>query len=205
MDINDLKQLERFSSFFSIVTFWFGTRQKMATWPISIAISLMNLPLYYFDRLYGSFFQNIISVIVSLYGWYSWRYGGKGRTELKIITRTSLKEAVLLFLGICLYSAVMTPTLTYLISLSSKPNATITLFDVLRSALTMAGMWLTSHKKIETYPTWFFVNAIAVFIFFQKERYYFMAKYLFMLCLSVYSFYVWYGQYTSQTKGGAVQ
>jgi nicotinamide mononucleotide transporter len=195
MDIYYLEKLELFSAFFSIVTFYLGTKQRQATWPVSMTISLMNLPLYYFKRIYGSFLQNIIYMIISLYGWYCWRYGGENRTELKVITTTPLKEAFLLLIGVLLYVVIMNPILVRL-------GSTVTLLDATRSALTMAGMWVTSHKKLETYPIWFIVNAISIYMFFQKEMYWFMAKYVFMVCLSVYSYHVWYKQYQTQKEEG---
>ena len=193
MDTFYIKNLECFSAIFSMVTFYFGARQKMVTWPISIAISMTNLPIYYFAGLYASFLQNIIYVFVSLYGWYSWRFGGKDRSELKMISTTSLREALCMGVGVILYVVVMNPILI-------KLGSTITLWDSIRSALTMAGMWVTSHKKIETYLVWFVVNAISIVIFYQKSMYWFMLKYTVFLCLSVYSYFVWLAQYRKQKE-----
>lgn len=194
MDIYYLEKLEQFSAFFSVVTFYFGTKQRIAAWPISMMISLMNLPLYYFQALYASFLQNIIYMSVSLYGWYCWRYGGKNWTELKVITTTSAEEGSLLVIGVLLYVAIMNPILIRL-------GSTVTLLDALRSALTMGGMWLTSHKKLETYVIWFISNAVSVYLFYEKAMYPFMAKYILLTCFSVYSYHVWYQQYESQKKG----
>lgn len=193
MNLYSLEKLEIFTAFFSILTFYFGAKQRMATWPISIVISTANLPLYYYRGLYASFLQNIIYIITSLYGWYAWRYGGKNRTVLRSITPTSLNQAILLSIGVSLYVIVMNPILVRL-------GATLTFLDALRSALTMAGSWLTSHKKLETYVVWFAVNAISIVIFHQKQMYWFKVKYTCLLFFSIYSYYLWYKQYRAQRE-----
>lgn len=192
-DIDYLKKLELFSACFSVVTMYFGMKQRIISWPISITISLLNLPIYYSKRAYASFLHGIIYISISLYGWYCWRYGGKNRTALKVITRTSLKEAFLLLLGVLLYMVTIYPLLMRL--QSNEP-----FLDASRNALTLVGMWATSHKKLETYIIWFTANAVSICFFQKTKTLFFMAKYTFYLIFSVYSYYVWYQQYQAQKQ-----
>lgn len=189
--------LEIFSTLFSILPLYLGANQYILHWPLSILVSLANLLIYFYKGLYASLFQNILCIMISLYGWYAWHYGGQNRTELTIITRTPLSTAGWLLIAGLLYIVAINAILTHL------DGATFRFVDSLRSALTMVGMWLTSHKKLETYLVWFVVNVISIAIFYQKESYFLSMKYLFFLVFSIYSYRLWYHQYSAQLKGAS--
>ena len=69
-----------------------------------------------------------------------------------------------------------------------------------RNALTLVGLWATSHKKLETYLIWFLANTISIYVHQRTKSYWFMGKYIFYLGLSVYSFYTWYEAYRDNGK-----
>jgi nicotinamide mononucleotide transporter len=183
-----INRLEIIASFFSIIAYWFGTKQRLVFWPISIVTSLIGFPIYYYRLLYASFFQNIIYIIMSLYGWYHWRYGGKGRTELTLISTIAPRDGICLGIGVLVYVVTFNPILIYL-------GSSMTLLDATRNALAMVGMWAASHKKVETYPIWFVADSVSMYLFYKQGSYPFIFKYFVCVCLSVYSFYVWYNQY----------
>lgn len=183
-------QLEKVSTIFSIVSFWFGTKQRLVAWPISILISLINMPYYFYKGIYVSVFHNLIYIVISLYGWYTWAYGGKKGKALKEITRISWKECIAFGVSMVLYIALLYPILQYI-------GARLTFLDIVRNSLTLLGLWATSQKKLETYLIWFTVNVLSVFLFYKTKSYWFMGKYIFYLGLSAYSFYEWYRQYAS--------
>jgi len=193
MDNFYINCLEIILSFFSIVASWFRIKQRFVSWPTSIAASLGSFHIYYYRRLYASFFQNIIDIIMSLYGWYHWRYGGKGRTELTLITTIAPKEGIVLGVGVLVYVVTFNPILIYL-------GSSMTLLDLIRNALSTVGMWAILNKKLESYPICFVTYAIAFYVFYKKNSYPFMGKYVLKTCISVYSFYVWYNQYKTQRK-----
>jgi len=136
--------------------------------------------------------QNVVCILYSFYGWYQWKYGGKNRTQLQVTSRTSLLDGALLLCSSLLYLTLFFPVLTHL--KSTKPLA-----DLLRSALTFTGMWLTAHKKVEAYLIWGVSNIVAIYLYWNSGLNWFCVKYAFYLLLSVKGFQLWYRKYTAST------
>ncbi|MEM7362308.1 MAG: nicotinamide riboside transporter PnuC [Bacteroidota bacterium] len=183
--------LEKVSTVCSILSFWFGTQQKTIAWPISIAITLMNLPYYFYKELYVTVFHHFIHILISLYGWYAWAHEPEGGKKLQRISRTSSQEWLFITLSVALYMVFFYPVLEYV-------GARLPLVDMVRNVLTLVGLWATSRKKLETYLIWLVVNVISVYVHQRTKSYWFMCKYIFYLGLSIYSFYTWYRAYRKE-------
>ena len=184
MEETNLTSIEIVAALVSIVTFWVGAKQYILTWPTNILLSLLTLPLHYAEKLYDRCLMNVIFIVVAFYGWYRWLYGGEGRTKLKKITKTSPREYRLIALFSLLYTSFLYYILTYL-------RADFSLLGAIANTLVIVGIWMMAHKKMESYLAWSALNLLSIYIFYQKERYFFTVKYIFLLCFSIKGFYMW--------------
>lgn len=181
---------ELLSTIASLCTIWLGIKHHIASWPISIIIALVNLSIYAQGALYYRLVTGGISIVFSLYGWYQWRYGGPNRNVLEKITTTSSKQ----FLVIILFGISAFPILSQILiyTQSDFPYQ-----GALCISLVMIGLWMTAHKKLETYAIWSLLNILSIYIHYQKAYYWFSVKYLIYLLGSVYGYSKWRFTYLS--------
>ena len=83
--------LEWIAAIAGAVSVYLSARENIWSWPTGI----VNVGLYIivFERtgLYSDMGLQIVFLILSIYGWYQWLYGGKNRTELTV-SRASLRD-----------------------------------------------------------------------------------------------------------------
>ena len=71
-------------------------RQHILCWPIGIANAALYTIMFYQNRLYSDMILNICYILLFIYGWYEWLYGGKSKTKL-ITGKTSKKQYLISF------------------------------------------------------------------------------------------------------------
>ena len=69
--------IELLGVLFALVYLWFSIRQKIWLWPFGILTSAFYIYVFYHSRLYADMGLQVYYLVVSIYGWYNWLYGGK--------------------------------------------------------------------------------------------------------------------------------
>ena len=123
----------------------------------------ITLYLMFESKLYAEFALNIYYLIMSIYGWYFWKYG-KQQHETPISYSTKKDYQISLSI------VVISFTLFYF-CLTKFTDSDVPILDAIVSAFAWAGMWLMAKRKIEN---WLFLNvsnAIAIPLMIHKELY----------------------------------
>lgn len=188
-----LQYIEFFSTIASLCTLSLGIKQRITSWPISITITLVNLIIYAQGTLYYRLVSGGISMLFSLYGWYHWRYGGPNRNVLKKITTTSSAQFLVITIFGIGYFSILSQILIY--AQSDFPYQ-----GALCTSLVIMGLWMTAHKKLETYVIWSLLNILSIYIHYYKTYYWFSAKYVVYLIGSVYGYSQWRSTYLSYNQ-----
>ena len=90
-----LSPLEVVAAVVGAVSVWLSARQNIWSWPTAIVNVLLSAVVYYRTKLYSDAGLQFVYFALSVYGWYEWRYGGAGRTELPV-SRTPRRQLPLL-------------------------------------------------------------------------------------------------------------
>ena len=56
-----------------------AVREHMWNWPVGIANNLFFFVLFWRSKLYADASLQIFYVLIAVYGWWLWLYGGEGR------------------------------------------------------------------------------------------------------------------------------
>ncbi len=179
-----LQYLEWGTTTASMLTFWLGTQQRMATWPVNIAITSINMSIYYADALYHRLFIGGFSIMMALYGWRQWRLDRGRHGHAKVVHRLTPREQVVLGAALVLGTWGLQAFFQHLGSYRPVLGALCTM-------LVFVGQWATTHKKLESYLVWSCLNILSAYIQYMKGRYGFMCKYCFFLVGSIYSYWYW--------------
>jgi len=146
---------------FGIVSVWLSTREHMASWPTAI----VNVGLYFvvFQRakLYADMGLQVIYLLLSVYGWYEWKFGGADRTTLPV-SRTTRRQGVALTL-IALAGAAGLGTV-----LARTTDAALPYLDSATAATSLVAQWMMTRKLLENWLVWVAVDIVYVGMFVGK-------------------------------------
>lgn len=148
---------------FTVCSIWLNTKQNPWGWIVGIVGIACYIYISLSVRLWGSFLLNIYFLIVSIYGWYLWKFGKKEEKLLAISRCTSNEIKILLLIVLAL-------TFSLIGLLYSYQRATpIQYWDAEATAFSLVGQWLLARKKIENWIIWLFVNVQYVLIYFYQH------------------------------------
>jgi nicotinamide mononucleotide transporter len=141
-----------------IVTVWLSTRQRIAAWPVALANSALYFIVFQRDGLYANMGLQVVYFGLSCYGWYEWKFGGAGRTELPVTRTPARLVPLLLGLGI-----LGTVALGFLLADPSKP--VVTWIDAGTTSTSLVAQWMLTRKLLENWLIWVALDVIYVGLF----------------------------------------
>lgn len=189
-----LSWLELAGTVFYLWSVWLIARQKILTWPIGIASSLLFLVLFYQVRLYSDALEQIYYLAASAYGWVLWtRRGARpgqpfvprlspARTLVAVVVTTLALSAAL--------GTVMSRVHELLPALFTQPAAFPHL-DALTTVMSFAAMVLMAQKRLESWVYWIVVDVIAIGLYTAQGVRFVALLYVALLVLAVRGLIGW--------------
>jgi len=172
---------------------WLAAREKLWNFPIAIVSCVLYIVVYHRSQLYSDRNLQVLFIVLSLYGWYEWLYGGRGHTELQV-SRTTPRE----WLGCALLVAGYTAGYGYY--LRHYTDASLPWLDSLTTAISIAAQFLLMRKRLENWLLWVLVDLMYVPILWYKQLYPTSFLYALYLALAAYGYWQWRQQLQPQRQ-----
>jgi nicotinamide mononucleotide transporter len=154
--------LELISFVLAAITVVLNIRRLHWAWLFSIVSSVTYGLVFLQARLYGDMALQVVFIIVSVWGWYQWLYGGEQHEPLPV-TRSSTRGLVM-------------ATLTWAIGfaaiawfLKTCTNTDVPVADGFLTAGSLVGQLLLSRKKVENWIVWIIVDILYVGLYVYKD------------------------------------
>jgi len=167
-------------------------KESIWTWPLGIIYTLISVVVFYQSRLYGDLLLHIFYLVLNGYGWYYWSKGGAHAEGNIQVTHSTLRSMVVTIgitvLGVIVFAEMLIAIPT--VFEGADPPA-LPYWDSTTSVLSVAGMWLTTRKKIDNWYYWFVVDILASGIYFYKGLYFYSALYLVYIGMAVVGYLAW--------------
>lgn len=176
--------LEIVAALFGVVSVWLSTREHIASWPTAIVNVALYFVVFQRAKLYGDMGLQVFYLVLSIYGWYEWKFGGANRTALSV-TRTSRRQALTL-VALALGFAVALGSY-----LHRHTDAALPWVDSAAVATSLAAQWMMTRKLLENWLVWIAVDVVYVAMFIMKELYVTSALYAIFLVLATLGFFEW--------------
>ncbi|MFC0552184.1 nicotinamide riboside transporter PnuC [Planotetraspora thailandica] len=167
-----------------ILTVWLTVRQHIANWPVGIANVVLLGLVFLSAGLYADASLQIVYVLLGLYGWWQWLYGGAGGARLTV-SRTGLAEWCWLVVA----GAAATAALT--VVLARWTDSVVPFWDALTTALSLMATYGQCRKLLESWWLWITVDVIYIPLYAYKGLYLTSALYLIFLGLCVAGLLAW--------------
>ena len=176
--------LENFGIITSLICIWLNTQQNIWGWFWAIISSAIYGIIFYQSRLFSDMGLQGIFILLSVYGWYAWRFKSEEKIALsvsKITPKLSL---------ICLtFFVIFTLISGYLFSQYSR--ASLPYLDSSLTAISLIATWMTARKYLENWILWIFANIIYVGMYFYKGLHGTAVLYILLIVLAVKGYRNW--------------
>jgi nicotinamide mononucleotide transporter len=168
-----------------------NARERIIARPISIAGAILSSFIYYPAGLYAKCLLNSIVLVLNLYGWYRWLYGGTDKTPLQI-SKTNPPALIRMLLA-CVVGAATLGSLLYQYSHADLPY-----WDSLHTTTYLIAQWLLVNKKLESWILWMMADVLYIVVLYHKGLYLFSVLHVFYTFLAIYGYRIWRRSYHKQ-------
>lgn len=180
--------LEIFGVTLAVFIIMLDTQQSAIARPLSMLGTSISLYFYYTESLYAKCLSGCIFMVLHIYGWYNWQYGGTNKTTLPVSTM-SFNQLI----GITISGLLGAWVLGQLFS--NYSSAVLPYWDSLHTAVVLIAYWLLVKKKLETWGFWTLANVIFVILLYSRGIYLFSALNAFYIILNIHGYRSWKRSY----------
>ena len=154
--------LELISFVLSVLTVLLNIRQNHWAWLLAIISSASYGVVFFNARLYGDMGLQVVFIVVSVWGWYSWLHGGAQRQALDVtrLDRAGWTASLIGWAAGFVLLAFFLKTWTD----TDVPRA-----DGFLTAGSLLGQLLLSRKKVENWHVWIAVDILYVGLYLYKH------------------------------------
>ncbi|GIM97738.1 nicotinamide riboside transporter PnuC [Paractinoplanes toevensis] len=159
-------------------------RQHILNWPLGILNVLLLMVVFWSAGLYADATLQIVYVVLGIYGWWAWLYGGARRSRL-VVRRTSRPE----WLGLAGAGVLLTAGLW--LFLDRLTESTVPLADAVTTALSLLATYGQTRKLIENWWLWIAADLIYIPLYGYKDLWLTAILYVAFLALCILGLRSW--------------
>jgi len=153
-------------------------------WPVGIANNLFFLVLFWKAKLYADALLQIVYIVISIFGWWNWLWGGQGHSSLTI-SRTHM-------IGVFRLVVVTAASTVLLWSLLRRyTDSAVPFWDGITTALSLTAQYMLSKKLLENWFVWMTADVLYIGLYRYKGLYLTGVLYLLFLAMCVTGYYGW--------------
>ncbi len=181
-----MNYLEIFGTLVGLVYLWLEYKASIYLWIAGIIMPAIYLFVYYEAGLYADFGINIYYLVVAVYGWFVWKYGGdkQHKTELPI-TRTHRRQ----YLPLTIVFIVTWLLIAWV--LIHFTNSDVPWLDSFTTALSIVGMWMLARKYVEQWLAWIGVDIVSAGLYIYKDLHFTAALYALYTIIAIFGYLKW--------------
>ncbi|MFI3263737.1 MAG: nicotinamide riboside transporter PnuC [Rikenellaceae bacterium] len=178
-------------------------RASVWLWPVGVVMPFVYIFIYYQAGIYANMGINVYFLIAAIYGWIVWC---KGKTKPKVNTAGNVENAEVVEISVedgqpivytskrewlwCSVVFAATFALLAYILVNFTPS-TVPYSDSFTTALSVVGMWMLAHKRIEHWILWIIVDAVSAVMYINKALYPTSGLYILYTIVAIAGYIKW--------------
>lgn len=191
-----------------LIYLWLEYRASIYLWIAGIIMPAIYLVVYYQAGLYADFGINVYYLLVALYGWAMWRYGGFLKRTFRLRGDKTDREKHELPVGrmpmrywLPLAAAGSASFGVIAFILIRYTDSNVPLLDSFTTALSFAGMWMLARKYLEQWWVWIVVDVVSAGLYVYKELHFTAALYALYAVIAVFGYFKWKQMIPTDVQG----
>ncbi len=181
--LNHLSWLQLIGTVFGVSQVLLARQNNINNYLFGIVGILISIYVRYSSKLYGDILLDLYYLVMSIYGWFFWKYGKDHKqAPISYSTKNDYQKAIGIVI-VCFGSMVYW--------LSHHTDTDVPVWDAVLCAFAWAGMWLMAKRKIEN---WIFLNIsnlIAIPLLIYKGLYIYSGLTLFLFIVAISGYIKW--------------
>jgi len=169
----------------SLVYLYLSIKQKVSLWIFGFLSSALYIVVFFQSKFYADMSLQFYYLIISIYGWYNWKYGKPDSGNELPVTKISHK----LILQLALSSIVI--YFIYYFVLAEFTDSTIPKADSFVGMLSVIGTWMLARKFIENWLVWIIADGLATGLFYYKGLYLTSGLFTIYTIMSIVGYFQW--------------
>jgi len=179
-----MSKIEIVAAVITAVSIWLATRENIWYWPTGIISLVLYTWTFYQAKLYGETLLQIVCLVLMIYGWYEWLFGGAQHTELPVTLTPKRAWPPLMAAGI----AGSVGSALLMLRFTDNPSPWI---DASILAFSLVAQLMTARKWLENWPMWIIINVISIFLYVKRHLYPTAVLYVVLLILAIDGYRKW--------------
>jgi nicotinamide mononucleotide transporter len=168
-------------------------RENLWCWPAAFLSSVLTIVVMFEARLYSEAALNVFYAVMAVYGWYQWRYGGRGQGAPALpISTWPLKTHALAIGGSLLLSAAIGWFM------SRHTAAAFPYLDAFVTVSSLITTYMVARKILENWLYWLVVDSLSLYLYSQRELYLYVGLFALYLVLVVLGWVRWHRDWRAQ-------
>jgi nicotinamide mononucleotide transporter len=161
-------------------------RENVWAWPLGIAYVVVSVTVLLDARLYANLALHVLAYLpMNIYGWYAWtRHSGAERSELPVTRASPTAIGTLLGIGAA-------GTLVLGLVFARTTDAALPYWDNGVLVASVATMWLTARKKLESWILWFVIDVVSAAVYWAQALPLYAGLYVAYLAMAVAGWRAW--------------
>jgi len=176
--------LELVAVIFGVVSVLLSVKENIWSWPTALINVALYTLLFFRTGLYSDMGLQVVYFVLSIYGWYEWLYGGKGRTELHVSRAPRSIWIALSGIAVAFWAVDGYAT-------SHLPSVSLPYVDAATATVSLVAQYLMTRKYLENWTLWIIIDVVYVGMFVYKGLYLTAGNYAIYLVLAVMGHIAW--------------
>jgi nicotinamide mononucleotide transporter len=135
-----------------VLCVWWVVKERVANWPVGIVNCIAWLILLWINAIYLNAILQLMYIVISVYGWWHWLWGGEPRDSLPVRFATSterLRAAAIIAAGTVAGARLM------MLAGDAAP-----VWDALTTITSVVAIYWQARKIYESWILWLSVDII---------------------------------------------
>lgn len=160
--LNVMTTYEAIAMILAIAYILLAIKQSLWCWPAAFFSTLIYTVLFYDVSLLMDSVLNAYYLIMAVYGWYSWKYGGKLQQEELAVSTYGLSK------NIKIIGILTIVSLCFGYIMANYTSADFAYVDSFTTVFAIFTTYMLAKKILENWIYWIVIDAISIYIYIQK-------------------------------------
>ena len=157
--------------------------------------ALLYIFVFYHSKFYADMGLNGYYFIISIYGWWFWARGSRGKGEDLPVTRIGWVLASVLFvITVVVFLAIG-------IILRKFTDSPIPYWDAFTTAASITATWMLARKILEHWILWIIIDAVSMGLYLYRGLYPTLFLFAVYTTMAVIGFIQWKRSYYQTIQG----
>lgn len=156
--------LEILSFALAIAMVILNIKQSPWAWLFAIISAALYAFVFFEARIYGDMVLQFVFVIVSVWGWYQWLFGGSNKQGIALSRLSTRGWVIVVAAWVLAYVIIAT-------LLSAFTDTDVAHIDAFLTAGSLIAQYLLTRKTIENWHLWIGIDLLYIGLYLHKDLY----------------------------------